>query len=476
MTVTVRPAVAVNILEQATPVSVPNDTGTWFVDGTTDRGPANTATLIQSMDQFVTVFGARQSYSVLYDALELFFREGGNRAYVSRVVGPSATIGTHNLLDTNSAVSLTVNAIGPGAWSSGYKVAVVAGSGSNFQIQVSDSSNVVLEQSPDLPDQGSAIAWSRNSNYIRIVLGATALNPVVAALAAISSGNDDRGSITDTEWATALAAFAVTLGPGQVSHPGRATSTAYGQIKTHAEANNRVGLIDLANSGTESTVASSAASVSSRFVAGFAPWAVIPGLTTGTTRTVPPCALIAGLVAKNDPALGTDAPAAGANGQSAYVIDLSQNDWNDTDRTALNTAGANVIRRMFGGIRVYGWRSLTNPVTDASWIDFGNARLYMQLAGEFDAIGENYIFNELNNATINLFHADLAGTLLAHYAAGDLYGDTPDQAFAVDTSATVNTPTTLANNELHAAVRVRMSPFAEWVQIQIVKRQVTQTV
>src|SRR6516164_1108988 len=137
-----RPGVAVSILEIPTPASVPLDTGTWFALGTTDRGPANSPQLITSLDQFNTAFGARQSYSVLYDAVETFFREGGARVYISRVVGPSATTGTRSLLDASSGTSLIVNAIGPGAWSSGYKVGVVAGIASgSYQIQITDASN-----------------------------------------------------------------------------------------------------------------------------------------------------------------------------------------------------------------------------------------------------------------------------------------------------------------------------------------------
>jgi hypothetical protein len=49
-----------------------------------------------------------------------------------------------------------------------------------------------------------------------------------------------------------------------------------------------------------------------------------------------------------------------------------------------------------------------------------------------------------------------------------------NNAFTVDTGPAVNTLQTLANLELHAACRVKMSPFAEWVQIQVVKRSITQ--
>lgn len=473
-----RPGVAVSLLELATPVSLSVDTGTFFAVGTTDRGPATAATLVQSLDQFVNLYGARQSYSVLYDSIENYLREGGQRVYIARVVGPAATTGSKTLNDGVASPSLVANAIGPGAWSANYKVGVVAGvGGGTYQIQVTDASNAILEQSSDLPDQGSAVAWSQYSNYIRITLGASALNPVVIAPAAMSAGNDQRATITDTEWATALALFLPQLGPGQVAAPGRTTSVAHNQLKTHAEANNRVYLADLPDSGTLATLQSSAADSLSRFGAAFAPWIVIPGVTTGTVRVVPASSTIAGLVARNDPALGSNSPAAGNNGQTLYSLDLSQPDWTDAQRTTLNGSGVNVIRRMFGGVRVYGWRALTNPSTDPSWIDFANGRFYMDLAAELNLVGENFMFLEIdgqNGHTISEFHDALASTMLDHWNAGELFGDTAADAFAVDTGPSVNTLITIANNELHAVVRVKMAPMAEYVVIQVVKRQVTQ--
>lgn len=475
-----RPGSNVVLLDTPTPVSVPSDTGTWFVVGTSDRGPANAATLILSLDQFTTVFGARQAYSVLYDAVETFFREGGNRCYVGRVVGPTPTTGTRNLLDGSAGVSLTVNAIGPGAWSSSYKVGVVAGNAAGtFQIQVSDASNVVLEQSGDLSNQSAAIAWSAYSSYVRIVLGATALNPAVVALTALSAGADDRTNITDTQWANALASFGPALGPGQVSAPGRTSSTAYGQIKTHAEANNRVGLLDAPDSATAATLKAAAALATSRFMAQpFAPWVIIPGVTVGTVRAVPPSAFIAGLIARNDASYGTNQASAGTAGIARYVTDLSQPDWDDATRTDLNINGINVIRRMLGGVRNYGWRALVNAVSDANWVGFNNARFYMDLYNTLNAIGEGYVFSQIdgqNGTTINKFHGSLGGEMLRRYQQGALFGDTADVAFQVDTGPTVNTLASITAQELHAAVAYKNAPMAEYVLIQISKRLVTQT-
>lgn len=474
-----RPGTDVVLLDTPGTVSIPTDTGTWFVAGLADRGPL-TPKLILSLNQFVKVYGNRQSYSILYDAIEEFFREGGNRVYVTRVVGPAATTGTLNLLDSASGVSLIVKGSGPGAWSSNYKVVVYTGTG-GFGIQVLDANNAVIEDSGILADQDSAVQWSTFSNYITISKGATALNPQTMAATPLSAGTDDRTSITDTEWQNALNMFTADLGPGQVSAPGQTSVARHSALVAHAAANNRVALLDLTDSANSSTLIGNIPlyTGNTRFAAAFAPWIIIPGVSSSSTRVVPPSAMIAGMIANNDPSLGVDAAAAGKNGISQYAIGLSQAGWDDATRASLNSAGVNVIRSMGGSIRNYGWRSLANPVTDIGWLDFGNARLFTGLVAELDAIGENYVFENIdgqNGVTITSFHDALASALLVHYNQGDLFGDAPDEAFLVDTGPSVNTLQTIANLELHAVVQVRMSPFAEYIQIQVVKRQTSDVI
>ena len=225
--------------------------------------------------------------------METYFREGGNSAYVARAVGPAATVGTLDIPDASAGISLVATGNGPGAWSSNYKVTVVAGvTPGTFIIRVMDTTGTtILEDTGELPDQNSAVAWSLYSNYIRLSLGASVNNPAPMAATALSAGNDDRASITDPQWQAALDSFGNGLGPGQVSSPGRTTPTAYAQLIAHADAKQRVAILDAANTPTAATLISSFASISDRYSAVFAPWLIIPGVVVNTTRTVPPSPL-----------------------------------------------------------------------------------------------------------------------------------------------------------------------------------------
>ena len=138
----------------------------------------------------------------------------------------------------------------------------------------------------------------------------------------------------------------------------------------------------------------------------------------------------------------------------------------------------NVVRALFNGIMAYGYRTLVNPLGDPNWVAFSNSRLYMAIYADADAIAETYVFAEIDGkgSVFKAMGGELAAMLNGYYNEGSLYGATPDEAFIVDTGSTVNTPETIANLEIHAVLRVRMSPFGELVHIDIVKRLVTEAV
>jgi hypothetical protein len=187
---------------------------------------------------------------------------------------------------------------------------------------------------------------------------------------------------------------------------------------------------------------------------------------------------MAGLIARNDALSNPNTPAAGEQGQFRTVINASQQNFTDANRQTLNNSGVNVIRNMLGGFRNYGYRSLANPVTLPSWLDFGNVRYLMSLVSRCQAVGERYVFSQIDGTgnTQADYGADLASLCQADWAAGQIFGDVPETAFNVDTGPSVNTPTVIANNELRANVSVRPSPMAELVTILIVNTPITQVV
>jgi hypothetical protein len=273
----------------------------------------------------------------------------------------------------------------------------------------------------------------------------------------------------------ALALLTKDLGPGQVfvanSVVGDAAAT-HTALLDHAAATNRIALLHAAPDATaaelEAVADGLSATVNARYGALFAPAAVCPGVTSAATRDVPFSALEAGIMARNDASYTPNVASAGANGQSRFAVDLTAR-FTDAERESLNDSGVDIARIVYGGVRAYGYRTLASE--DTGWHLLSNARLNMEIVAKAEEIGERYLFTQIDGrrVTISQFGADLSGMLVPYYEAGSLFGDSVDDAFYVDVGPAVNTLESIAAGNLRAIVGLRMSPFAEFVVIEIVK-------
>lgn len=492
-----RPGVEVLSRDTAPPRSTPTTSDVAFIVGMTEKGPHDRPVLITSLDAYVRQYGARVSYGFLYDWLDIAFREGLSRAYIGRVVGPSPVSATVNIFDQSGSaapgdVALVATAVNSGTWANTLNVTTTV-SGSDFQVIVTDDVLGTLETSPLLADRQAAVDWSQNSDYIRLALGASAEDPRAQSALSLAGGTDDHASATDATWENALGLFATDLGPGQVCQPGRTTSQAHTDLLEHAAAHNRKAVCDGPNSTVKATVAAAPDAVDGLTIAkegaGFAPWPIVAGTAPGTTRTVPPSAVVCGRIAATDAVAGVNQPAAGEYGISVTALDLTAT-FTDTDAEELGapdeasiTRGAiNLLRIKNGQVRISGWRTFAEKTANPNHWMFSNERLEMQIKAEAGVIGDRFLFRQIDGAgiTIGAWRGALEGMLQRFFLAGALYADPddprPETAFYVDVGNQINTAETIANGELHAVLSVRMSPFAELVQIEVVKVPVTMSV
>ena len=89
-----RPGVEVTNRASAPPAGVPTDTSVYFALGETYMGPDDVPTRITSFDMFTYIYGGRlPAAPYLYDGLDAYFHNGGQTAYVARMVdgGTEAT-------------------------------------------------------------------------------------------------------------------------------------------------------------------------------------------------------------------------------------------------------------------------------------------------------------------------------------------------------------------------------------------------
>jgi hypothetical protein len=470
----------VQIVSRSTPPSQGGNspTGTWHVAAFAQRGPTDSPRLLLNLSDYDKAFGGREAYGQR-DSVEAHFRNGGTAINFLRIVGPAATLATVALPGAAAAASLEADSLGAGA--STLSVTVVVLADDRFTVGVYEG-GLLLELSPPLDLPADAASWSASSPYIR--LRATgAIVPVAVGPLALAAGDDDRAAVVDADRVAALAFIPKSDGPGQVSLPGATTAAAHAGLEAHAAANNRFAIKDAPDSGVEATLTAAAddcraLSTPAQQAHGFLVegWHLIPGLIPGTTRLVPPSAIVSALMARQDAiTLNPNEPAAGVAGIPSYSLGIVRASWTDEARGRLNAAGVNVFREMDGASRLYGYRTGVEEYgTEGAWLSASNVRLRMAIQSQADDIAEPFVFNQITPAKIAEYGGVLTGMLLEWYTRGALYGDSPEEALTVETGSTVNTAELIAARQLTAVMAVRMSEFAEVVYIEFVKVPVTE--
>lgn len=375
------PASIVEVVPSPTRPRPVTDVDTAFMAGFSALGTTSEAIEINSPADIEAKLGERDStYPWLYDALDVFFAEGGGRAYVARRTGPNPVKASKTLQDSESADTVKVEALNVGAYGNDIDVEVTA----------SDTERTLTVYYDDaLVETHSGLASRADfaditSDYVAVSLTGTSTSiPAALEKTALTGGDDDAADSTETELGTALDLFDKDLGPGQVLAPGVTDGDSHGVLAEHAAENNRLAFLDAPNTSTVATVTSSAETVTtgeySRYAAMFAPWPVIAGPLQGQTREVSPAAMAAALAARSDRAGNPpDEPAANTNGDSAIASALAVTSWTDTNRETLNDAGVNAFKqRNGGGVTLFGYRTLVDPDVDNKWVPLGAARVLM---------------------------------------------------------------------------------------------------
>lgn len=456
------PGSEVTIIDELPARSAALDTGAAFMVALAYRGPVDRAVEVRSIGQLRRVFGDEVAFSSLHTDAENYFTRGGSKLHVARAVGPVPVKSTGNLSDGDAGNALTVTATEPGAWGDDIDVVFTYAGGNVTAVVKYDG--VEVENSGIQTGKAGIVAWSLTSNYIRITDGGG--SDPTSATVALAGGDDDRSDITTTEWGEALDLFGAELGPGQVMAPGVNTSGVHELLLSHAKDRNRFALCD----GSSDESATSALATADRATGdGRYGTIVDPALIDGVnTNAASP--YVAGRLAYTDRTAGPGQYAAGSIYGELGAVPASV-DYTDDQRLDLNAAGVQVIRNMNNGARIYGFRTLAEE--DSPYTEAAHARVIMSLRAELEAVIEEYVLRKIDGRGLLLeqLKGDLTAICLRYYnpPRNDLYGETPQDAFRVDTGSAINTPETLAANELHAAVAVRVSPGAERVYLTLTK-------
>lgn len=478
------PGVETEIQDVGLPPAAPDDISRLFVAVESDRGPLAPVEATSSND-LIAKAGYDQPWTLLHPYARHYFNAGGQRLTLTRVVGPGALTASRTLQDAGAVNTLAVDAVGPGEGYNTLSVDVDVPSAGVFRLNIYDSASatpaVPVEVSPDFTDKPSGVRWAARANYFRLRdLGAGGIPAATGSALALTGGDAKRTLVTDTELGAALDRLGKDLGPGQLALPGRVTAAQWLLAAQHSEAHNRVALLDAPVSTTSQAglvALAQAVTASRRYAAAFAPWAEAQALTAGATEMVPWTAIQAGMIAATDRVEGPAQPAAGRWGippADAGVVSLAAPAWSDADRQLLNENGVNVALAKYGAFRTLGFRTLAVKAEPTSaWSMLSAVRVVMLVRSRAEQILDNHLMGLVSSPTAGRLSAlgnDLTAMLLDLKQNGQLFGETPQDAFRVDTGPRVNPPAQLAGGLVKASLEVTPSPFAERLREIVVVR------
>ncbi len=479
------PGVVVTTAVRTGPIAeTVGSSSTFFVAGLTERGSTTESIQVTSIADFEDKFGGYVSYGYVHPALQTFFEEGGSRAYVSRIVGASATAGSLTLADDSAVPAITLTAVGAGDWSANMTAEVIA-SGGGVVLKVRISDNVVY-QSSVCTSNATLVGKVNSSGLAKFYFTATdeggsIVDPV--AQTPFSAGDDKRGTVTASNVVNGLANFDDSLGAGAVAIPGYAGATVWGGLISHANDNNRVALLAFEESATYDGAISDAASFSganAEHAGFFFPWVTIQR-EPGVNMNISPEGYVAGKRAIAHNNVGPWEAYAGVQSRSSYVTALSQ-PVSKAQGDALDAGRVNAIRVINGTIRVYGARSASADEDNFRFINSQEMLNYVVVAAQ--AALEDLVFSTIDgrSALFSRIEAKLVGILEPLRTAGGLFeafnpsGERIDYGYTVQVNEAINPLSQLAGGLVRAKIAMRVASVADMIEVTVTKSNLTASV
>ena len=489
MTTYLRPGVYVQeTLNPIAPVVGPSSNTVAAFLGANDRGP-EVPTLVTSWSQYVSKFGSwnTTTNNDLALTLYMFFANGGNQAYVTRVSGTGASAAVRILQDR--AVSphntLEVFANSVGTWGNSLNVSVTDSTTTGyFNLVVyyggSSASNIV-EQWTDITmtstDSRYALSVvNENSNYIRLVdaasvsTGATK-NPAVVSNQSLSTGAEG-ASVDGTAIATALDLYDTIPQSLVLNVPGYTDDTTVNALISYATARGDVFVvIDGINDTVDNQLTLAASYTASSAAAVYYPQITIAdptlgvGAPAGVTKTIGAGAAVVGLYAATDSSRGVFKAPAGLQARLAGAVSVKPLTNAELDSLNSSNPPVNAIRFISGsGIVVMGSRTLKSGYVDR-YVPVRRTLIYLEKS--LKDLTQFAVF-EPNDARLwSRINATVSAFLTAFWSQGGLTGSNPSQAYFVKVDAENNPQSSIDNGIVNIQVGVALQRPAEFVVINI---------
>jgi phage tail sheath protein FI len=489
--------------------------------GLTERGPTDVQ-LVTGFTQFQRLYGGFVKEFYLPYAIDGFFRNGGRRCFIGRIVRSGATAA--ELVRE----PLTFAAIGEGEW------------GNRVALRIDDASFVEPPTSPPAPAKFKLTVayWSKGlpsfavpldspvqdpkrllrqlletatqptevfdnlstdpdspdfyekringtSNLIKVLPG-TAGRPentdALVFMEPLTNGADGTGSAPDRDdflgdplalpgERRALTAFADIDEISIIHVPDlhlidlSQRETLIDDVLSQCELlKDRFAIFEASSDDTNhyKRIAQVGWNRPSKYGAFYYPWIKVFDPVTQLPKSIPPGGHIAGIYARTDQERGVHKAPANEVVRGATGVDILVT---TGDQDILNPKGINAIRVFPGrGIRVWGAR---NMILDPLWRYINVRRLFIFLEESIDEGTQSFVFEPNDEKLWDRVRQTITQFLTRVWRDGALMGTTPEQAFFVKVDRTTMTQDDIDNGRLIVLIGVAPVKPAEFVIFRI---------
>jgi phage tail sheath protein FI len=484
------------------------------------QGPTNQATLVLSFSDFQNQFGGLDSRSNLGYAVNQFFANGGQQAYIVRVVwdGTLTPAGGTTPAAAKTATAtvggtLTLFASSPGLWGNNLQITVTpqAADPTRFSLQVAQmvgGNLTILENFFNLSatatdPQFVVTVIDNDSQFITFINPATGnpstpSGPPSAASGVALAGGLDGSVLKPLDGVNGDGNFEIALGsdPSATGNhfgihlldrvdifnllcvPGETDATTIQNLQAYCANQRAFYIVDspqtetIANLEKNGPVGSNAGSITgknSEHAAYYFPWVQAPDPLFGNRiRLFPPAGFVAGIYAATDAARGVWKAPAGIYASLAGVSGL-QFLLTDAENGQLNVQAINCLRqfKVYGDV-VWGARTLQgSDQAGSQWKYIPIRRLALFLESSLYVGTQWVVFEPNDEALWSQIRLNVGSFLQGLFLQGAFQGTTPQQAYFVKCDAENNPQSSI--NQGIVNILVGFAPLfpAEFVVIQI---------
>lgn len=492
--------------------------------GWAPKGPTDSAGLVLSWPDFVRQYGGLDARSYLGYAVSHFFANGGQQAFIVRLVNTESRAAGNGkpelvaaaaaavTLDSSAAKKLTLTAVNPGDWAKYYGIGIKQKTGdkTRFLLQVvyvdpNTSAKTVVESFEDLSMNADDRRYvekviNDGSNIIKIKSGDVVgedppSNVDITKDSPKMLEGGDAGTVLEPDTAEFESALAPDLPAGSpagslptggiynLDHvdlfnllcvPGETTpAIVQGKLQKYCRDRRAFLIADCAETDTFSTLINGpnsaltgSDSINSAF---YFPWLNAPDpLSQNRPKKVPPCGFVAGIHARTDGSRGVWKAAAGTEASLSGAIGVTVA-LNDPENGRLNPLAVNCIRNfnVYGTV-VWGARTLQgNDEVGSEWkyIPVRRTALFIE---ESLFRGLKWVVFEPNDEPLwAQIRLNVGAFMHNLFRQGAFQGKTPQEAYFVKCDKETTTQNDINLGIVNIVVGFAPLKPAEFVVIQI---------